>query len=53
MGAGKAHAALVFNGDVAVTWCECGSPEELPTIYRLKECTAGLERLPDYRVLLR
>jgi hypothetical protein len=28
---GKAHAALVFDGDVAVAWCEYGSPDELPT----------------------
>jgi hypothetical protein len=50
VGAGKAHAALVFHGDIAVTWCEYGSPEELPSIYHLKECTAGLERLPDDRI---
>jgi hypothetical protein len=37
VGAGKAHAALVFHGDIAVAWCEYGSPEELPSIYHLKE----------------
>ena len=47
---GKAHAALVFNGDVAVAWCEYGSPEELPSIYHRKEYEAGLEREPDYRL---
>lgn len=26
----KAHAALVFDGDRAVGWCQYGSPEELP-----------------------
>ena len=41
---GKAHAALVFDGDVAVAWCEYGSPEELPSIYHRKECNAGLTR---------
>jgi GNAT superfamily N-acetyltransferase len=50
VGAGKAHAALVFHGDITVAWCEYGSPEELPSIYHLKEYTAGLERLPDYRI---
>jgi hypothetical protein len=30
---GKAHAALVFDGDVAVAWREYGSPDELPNIY--------------------
>ena len=39
---GKAHAALVFDGDVAVAWCQYGSPDELPSIYHLKEYTAGL-----------
>ena len=47
---GKAHAALVFDGDVAVAWCEYGSPEELPSIYHLKEYNAGLDKAPDYRL---
>jgi hypothetical protein len=48
---GKAHAALVFDGDVAVAWCEYGSPEELPNIYHRKEYNAGLDKAPDYRSL--
>ena len=47
---GKAHAALVFDGDVAVAGCEYGSPEELPSIYHLKEYNAGLDKAPDYRL---
>lgn len=47
---GKAHAALVFDGEVAVAWCEYGSPGELPNIYHLKEYNAGLEKAPDYRL---
>jgi hypothetical protein len=47
---GRAHAALVFDGDVAVGWCEYGTPEELPNIYHRKEYEAGLGRLPDYRL---
>lgn len=47
---GQAHAALVFDGDVAVAWCEYGTPEELPSIYHRKEYLAGLDRLPDYRL---
>ena len=39
---GKAHAALVFDGDAAVAWCQYGSPEELPRIYHRKEWEAGL-----------
>jgi GNAT superfamily N-acetyltransferase len=47
---GRAHAALVFDGDVAVAWCQYGTPEELPNIYHRKEYEAGLDRLPDYRI---
>jgi GNAT superfamily N-acetyltransferase len=47
---GRAHAALVFDGDEAVAWCEYGSPQELPNIYHRKEYEAGLRRLPDYRL---
>lgn len=47
---GKAHAALVFDGDLAVAWCEFGSPDELPGIYHLKEYNASLDMAPDYRL---
>jgi GNAT superfamily N-acetyltransferase len=47
---GRAHAALVFDGETAVAWCEYGSPEELPNIYHRKEYEAGLDQLPDYRL---
>jgi GNAT superfamily N-acetyltransferase len=47
---GRAHAALVLDGDQAVAWCEYGSPGELPSIYHRKEYEAGLDRLPDYRI---
>jgi GNAT superfamily N-acetyltransferase len=47
---GKAHAAVVFDSDVAVAWCEYGSPEELPNIYHRKEYNAGLDKAPDYRL---
>ena len=47
---GAAHAALVFDGDLAVAWCEYGKPDELPNIYHRKEYQAGLDRLPDYRI---
>jgi hypothetical protein len=39
---GQAHAALVFDGDRAVGWCQYGPPEELPSIYHRKEYDAGL-----------
>jgi hypothetical protein len=30
--AGTAHAALVYDGDDCVGWCQFGPPEELPRI---------------------
>jgi hypothetical protein len=33
-----------------VARCEYGSPEELPSIYHLKEYNAGLDKAPDYRL---
>ena len=47
---GRAHAALVFDGDEAVAWCQYGAPEELPNIYHRKQYEAELDRLPDYRI---
>ena len=37
---GNAHAALVFDGDAAVAWCQYGSPDELPNIHHRKEYEA-------------
>ena len=47
---GRAHAALVFDGDVAVAWCQFGTPEELPNIKHRKDYESGLVTLPDYRI---
>jgi GNAT superfamily N-acetyltransferase len=47
---GKAHAAVVFDGDVAVGWCQFGTPAELPGIAHKKEYEAGLVSLPGYRL---
>jgi GNAT superfamily N-acetyltransferase len=47
---GRAHAALVFDGDVVVAWCEYGTPEELPDIYHRREYEATLDLVPDYRL---
>ena len=48
---GKAHAALVFDGDAAVAWCQFGSPDELPNIHHRKDYEANrTEELPDYRL---
>lgn len=47
---GKAHAALVFDGDRAVAWCEYGTPDELPNIHHRKQYLAETEGQPDYRL---
>ncbi|GAA4830582.1 GNAT family N-acetyltransferase [Luteimicrobium xylanilyticum] len=46
---GRAHAALVFDGDEAVGWCEYGPPDELPGVYHAKELAESGDPLPDYR----
>lgn len=46
----QAHAALVFDGDRAVGWCQYGTPEELPTISHRKEYEAGLVTPAGYRL---
>src|SRR5205085_3308516 len=47
---GTTHAALVFDGDDCVGWCQFGAPEELPRIKSLKEYEKGLADLPDWRI---
>ena len=46
----RAHAALVFDGDVAVAWAEYGPVEELPNIHHRKQWEAESVRRPDYRI---
>jgi len=47
---GRAHAALVFDGDEAVGWCQFGPTAELPNIRSRKEYEKGLQALPDWRI---
>jgi hypothetical protein len=47
---GRAHAALVMDGDEAVGWCQYGLPAELPDINHRKECEATRDQLPDCRI---
>ncbi|KQX07592.1 MULTISPECIES: hypothetical protein [unclassified Leifsonia] len=47
---GRAHAALVFDGDTAIAWAEYGTPDELPVIHHQKQYLATLDRLPDFRI---
>ncbi len=48
--AGTAHAALVFDGDDCVGWCQFGAPSELPRIKSRAEYEKGLTTLPDWRI---
>jgi hypothetical protein len=48
--AGTAHAALVFDGDDCVGWCQFGLPEELPRIKSRAEYERGLDTLPEWRI---
>jgi GNAT superfamily N-acetyltransferase len=47
---GRAHAALVFDGDACVGWCQYGSPEELPCIHNERAYLATGPVLPDWRI---
>ncbi|HEX3931718.1 MAG TPA: GNAT family N-acetyltransferase [Nocardioides sp.] len=47
---GRAHAALVLDGDTAVGWAEYGSCAELPNIYHRKQYDEEAELRPDYRI---
>lgn len=48
--AGAAHAALVFEGEDCVGWCQFGSPEELPRIKSRPAYDKGDGELPDWRI---
>ncbi|MGA9596528.1 MAG: GNAT family N-acetyltransferase [Acidimicrobiia bacterium] len=48
--AGEAHAALVFDGDRAVAWCQYGPADELPNVQHNKQYLAELDIVPDYRI---
>lgn len=48
--AGIAHAALVFDGDECVGWCQFGAPEELPKIKNRAAYEKGRTTTPDWRI---
>jgi GNAT superfamily N-acetyltransferase len=48
--AGTAHAALVFDGDECVGWCQFGVPDELPRIKSRAAYEKGRTALPDWRI---
>jgi hypothetical protein len=45
-----AHAALVFDGDDCVGWCQFGEPDELPRIKSRAAYEQGRTTLPDWRI---
>jgi GNAT superfamily N-acetyltransferase len=48
--AGTAHAALVFDGDECLGWCQFGPPDELPRIKSRAAYEKGRTTLPDWRI---
>ena len=47
---GRAHAALVFDGDEAIAWAEYGMVDELPNIHHRKEWEQTVKQVPDFRI---
>jgi GNAT superfamily N-acetyltransferase len=47
---GRAHAALVYDGETCVGWCQFGPTDELPRIKHRRAYLEGLTTLPDWRI---
>jgi len=47
---GTAHAALVFDGDDCLGWCQFGAPDEVPRIKSRAAYEKSLTALPDWRI---
>ena len=48
--AGTAHAALVFDGDDCLGWCQFGAPDEVPRIKNRAAYEKGQTTAPDWRI---
>jgi GNAT superfamily N-acetyltransferase len=48
--AGTAHAALVFDGNDCVGWCQFGTPGEVPKIKSRAAYEKGVTASPDWRI---
>ena len=46
----KAHAALVFDGEDCVGWCQFGAPGEVPRIKNRAAYEKGWTTSPDWRI---
>ena len=47
---GRAHAALVYDGEACIGWCQFGPTEELPRVKSRRAYEKGLTELPDWRI---
>jgi GNAT superfamily N-acetyltransferase len=47
---GTTHAALVFDGEDCLGWCQFGAPEELPRIKSRAAYEKGRTTSPDWRI---
>ena len=47
---GTAHAALVFDGEECVGWCQFGAPDEVPRIKNRAAYEQGRSSRPDWRI---
>jgi len=47
---GTAHAALVFDGNECVGWCQFGEPDELPRIKSRAAYEKGRTTSPNWRI---
>ena len=47
---GRAHAALVFDGDECLGWCQFGAPDEVPRIKSRAAYEKGQSPPPDWRI---
>jgi len=48
--AGTAHAALVFDGDDCVGWCQFGEPDEVPRIKNRATYQSDQQTPPEWRI---
>ncbi|HEX6845141.1 MAG TPA: GNAT family N-acetyltransferase [Actinomycetota bacterium] len=48
--AGTTHAALVFDGDDCVGWCQFGAPDDLPRIKNRPAYEKTATSTPDWRI---
>ena len=48
--AGTTHAALAFDGDDCVGWCQFGAPDEVPRIKSRAAYEKGQTTAPDWRI---